>query len=68
MQVNMYNLDMSSREAIYQTAEQVKAEVGDVDILINNAGITYIGTLDELNDDGIARTQAVNCTAHFWVK
>ncbi len=67
-QVHPYKVDMSSRQAIRVAADRVKTEVGDVDILINNAGITFTGDLvTELTDEGIELTQAVNCTAHFWV-
>ncbi|VDK72862.1 unnamed protein product, partial [Anisakis simplex] len=34
-----YVVDVSNREMVYKTADLVKKEVGDVEILINNAGI-----------------------------
>ena len=34
-----YRCDLTDREDVYAVAERVKAEVGTVDILINNAGI-----------------------------
>lgn len=34
-----YTVDVSNREAVKATAEKVLFEVGDIDILINNAGV-----------------------------
>ena len=36
---HIYRCDLTDREDVYEVAERVKAEVGTVDILINNAGI-----------------------------
>ena len=35
----VYRCDLTDREDVYEVAKRVKAEVGTVDILINNAGI-----------------------------
>ena len=37
--VSQYNVDVSTLDSIRQAAARVRAEVGHVDILINNAGI-----------------------------
>jgi short-subunit dehydrogenase len=37
--VHPYTVDVSSQEAIREAAAKVRGEVGDIDILINNAGI-----------------------------
>lgn len=58
--------DLSSREAIYDAAGRVKAEVGPVDILINNAGIVSGRTFLKCSDEQIEQTMAVNTMAHFW--
>ncbi|XP_066268135.1 retinol dehydrogenase 10-B-like isoform X2 [Branchiostoma lanceolatum] len=50
----------------HRIAEQVKTEVGDVSILVNNAGVVCGKTLLELPDEGIEKTFAVNTLAHFW--
>lgn len=36
--VSLYKCDLTNRLEIYEVADQVKRDVGDVDILINNAG------------------------------
>lgn len=47
---------------------KVKKEIGDVNILVNNAGIVSGKKLLELDDSEIERTFKVNTMAHFWVK
>ncbi len=64
--VATYFCDISERENIHETASQVKKEVGDLDILINNAGIVSGKPFIELSDDVIEKTFAVNTLAHFW--
>lgn len=66
-QVHTYVCDVGKRESVYSTAEKVRREVGDVDILINNAGVVSGHHLLECPDELIERTMVVNCHAHFWV-
>lgn len=47
--------------------QQVKREVGDVTILINNAGIVTGKKFLESPDTLIEKTVEVNSMAHFWV-
>lgn len=60
-------MDLSRREEIYETAEKVKKEVGDVDILINNAGIVTGKKLCDCPDNLIKLTMDVNVMSHFFV-
>ena len=46
---------------------QVKSEVGDIDILINNAGIVTGKKLLNCPDHMIQKTMDVNVLCHFWV-
>ena len=46
---------------------QVRKDVGDVDILINNAGIVSGNKFLDTPDSSIERTMSVNIMAHFWV-
>nr|XP_058954947.1 epidermal retinol dehydrogenase 2-like [Pocillopora verrucosa] len=61
-----YKCDCSSREDIYRVAELVKNDVGDVTILINNAGIVSGKKFLETEDWMIQKTMEVNTMAHFW--
>ncbi|XP_078532393.1 estradiol 17-beta-dehydrogenase 11-like isoform X1 [Lissotriton helveticus] len=59
-------VDCSKREDIYKAAEKVKEEVGEVTILINNAGVIFCADLLTLKDNQIQKTFEVNVLAHFW--
>uniref|UniRef100_A0A4W2ESS9 Estradiol 17-beta-dehydrogenase 11 n=1 Tax=Bos indicus x Bos taurus TaxID=30522 RepID=A0A4W2ESS9_BOBOX len=59
-------VDCSNREDIYSSAKKVKAEVGDVSILVNNAGVVYTSDLFATQDPQIEKTFEVNILAHFW--
>ncbi|KAM8800942.1 estradiol 17-beta-dehydrogenase 11 [Rhynchonycteris naso] len=59
-------VDCSNREDIYSSAKKVKAEIGDVSILINNAGVVYTSDLFATQDPQIEKTFEVNVLAHFW--
>jgi len=61
-----YTVNMTNREEIYETAKKTKAEVGQVSILVNNAGIVSGTTLLDTPDEKIIRTFDVNILAHFW--
>lgn len=52
---------------MYKTAERVCKEVGEVSVLVNNAGVVSGHHLLECPDELIERTMMVNCHAHFWV-
>ena len=65
--VYWYVCDCSNREEVYEVAEKVKAEVGDVSVLINNAGFVAGRTLMESNDEDIERTFKINTLCHIWV-
>ena len=62
-----YQCDCSKREEVYKVAEKVKKDVGDVTILINNAGVVSGKKFKDVSDDKIELTFQVNSLAHFWV-
>lgn len=62
-----YSCDVSRREAVYEAAKKVKAEVGKVDVLVNNAGIVTGKRFLDCPDEMIQKTFEVNAMAHFWV-
>jgi all-trans-retinol dehydrogenase (NAD+) len=61
-----YQIDLSDRKQIYIIAEKVKKEVGNIDILINNAGIVSGKKLFDCQDELMEKTMAVNCNALFY--
>ncbi|NXO71411.1 RDHE2 dehydrogenase, partial [Phainopepla nitens] len=64
--VHSYICDCSKRQDVYRVADQVKKEVGDVSILINNAGIVIGKRFLDSPDSLIEKTMEVNTMAHFW--
>ncbi|XP_066254897.1 short-chain dehydrogenase/reductase family 16C member 6-like [Euwallacea similis] len=62
-----FQCDITNREEVLKTAKDVQSLVGDVDILINNAGIMPCHSLDDHTPQEIEKIIAVNLTAHFWL-
>lgn len=65
--VKAFTCDLCSKDSVYKTAEQVKREVGEITMIINNAGIVAGKPFLELTDEAIQRTFDVNVMAHFWI-
>jgi all-trans-retinol dehydrogenase (NAD+) len=61
-----YVVDISDREKVYEVAKKVQQEIGNVDVLINNAGIVTCRTFLELSDKAIEMTYGVNILSHYW--
>ena len=66
-QGHAYTVNLAKKEEIYDTAKKVKSEVGDIDILINNAGIVTGKKLFYCPDELMELTMAVNCNALLFV-
>jgi all-trans-retinol dehydrogenase (NAD+) len=64
--VTTYYCDVSDRHMVYGLAENVKKDVGKVDIIINNAGVVSGRPFLECTDEQLERTFAVNVLAHLW--
>lgn len=62
-----YHCDLSDRDAIAQCAERVREDVGDVALLIHNAGIVAGAPLLDLTDEQIERTFQINTLALFFL-
>ncbi|XP_029166761.1 short-chain dehydrogenase/reductase family 16C member 6-like [Nylanderia fulva] len=62
-----YQCDVSKREEVLSVAERVKKEVGDVTILVNNAGIMPCHAFLDHTSDEISRIFNINVLAHFWM-
>ncbi len=59
--------DVSDREAVYRTADEVRELVGPVDVLFNNAGVVSGRRLMEIPDEKIEAVMNVNVLALYWV-
>ncbi len=58
--------DISDRKAVHQLAKKVEKELGEVDLLVNNAGIVKALELVDLEEEAIEKTININLTAMFW--
>ncbi|XP_072192123.1 estradiol 17-beta-dehydrogenase 11-like [Excalfactoria chinensis] len=64
--VHTFVVDCSKREEIYSAAEKVKKDIGDVSILVNNAGVIAAADLLSTQDHQVEKTFEVNILAHIW--
>jgi len=55
-----YQLDVSSREAVFKHADDVTRDFGNVHFVINNAGATVVGTIAHLRIEEIEWQLGVN--------
>lgn len=62
-----YVCDVRDAAAVAATAERVRGDVGDPEVLVNNAGVVSGARLLEIPEDKIRRTFEVNVLALFWV-
>lgn len=60
-----YVVDVSNRAAVETAVAQVRADLGPVLILINNAGIEQFGKFAEITDEQWDRVMAVNLRGPF---
>lgn len=61
-----FKLDVTDRHAVYALADKIKADIGDVTILVNNAGIVTGRNFMECPDELMIKTMEVNTISHFW--
>uniref|UniRef100_A0A1I7SJM0 Dehydrogenase/reductase (SDR family) member 9 n=1 Tax=Bursaphelenchus xylophilus TaxID=6326 RepID=A0A1I7SJM0_BURXY len=62
-----YTVDLADKEQIYSTAEKVKNELGDVYLVMNNAGVVCGKDLVDLPDKAMELTIDVNVKSLFYV-
>ena len=65
--ISTYYCDVSNKEMIYEKAKKVQDEIGDIDILINNAGVVQGKFFADYSDQEIQKTIEINTIAHFWL-
>ncbi len=65
--LHVLSFDLADERAAEATVAQAFALVGRVDVVVNNAGYTLIGALEDAGDDEVARLFAVNVFGPFRV-
>ncbi|NP_001171786.1 epidermal retinol dehydrogenase 2-like [Saccoglossus kowalevskii] len=65
-QAHSYRCDVTKKDEVYRLAKQVKNDVGDVTILVNNAGIVAGRRFLDCPDELVERTMEVNAMSIFW--
>lgn len=63
----IYRCDLTSQDNITALLASMKNDVGDIDVLINNAGIAESAKLEDTRDDFWQKTFAVNVDAPFYL-
>jgi 3-oxoacyl-[acyl-carrier protein] reductase len=59
--------DIGSRAEVQRTVAFAVETFGRLDIVVHNAGIYPMGSIEQLADDDLERTLAVNLKAGFWL-
>jgi len=62
-----YQCDVSDRVKVKEMAKKVRKDVGDVNILVNNAGIMITKQFLQQSDDDVQSTIDVNLMGQIWV-
>ena len=62
-EVYCYKVDVTDKKLVYETSKIIEKEVGNIDVLINNAGFVNGGYFLETVDDVWEKTISVNLTS-----
>ena len=65
-QAHGYRVDVTDAAKVYEAAETVRREVGEVDVLDNNAGVVFGGDFLDVQDEKTLKTMGVNVNSYFW--
>lgn len=60
LSVAMYTCDVADATAVHEAFEHVEYELGPPDVLLNNAGISHIGTAESTTEEDFDRIYRVN--------
>jgi short-subunit dehydrogenase len=62
-----YVLDVSDRDACFELVDRVRSEVGPIEVLVNNAGITECYAMLDLAEESLRRMMNVNYFGEVWM-
>ncbi len=60
-------VDVTDRRAVEEALAQAEQELGGLDVIVNNAGITIVGAVDELSDEQWDRELDINLKSVYLV-
>lgn len=63
--VSFYKCDITDKNAVHETASNIRSQVGPPSILINNAGIATAHTILETSEEYLEKIFRVNLLSHF---
>ncbi|KXP00677.1 acetoin reductase [Tsukamurella pseudospumae] len=58
--------DVTDRAAVFAAVDAAAAELGGLDVVVNNAGIALVGTIAEATEAEVARLWSVNVNGVLW--
>ena len=64
--VFIFTCDVSQFNLVKDSIEDIQRSIGDISILVNNAGIVNTRSLSDISAEQYARTVSVNLLAHAW--
>ena len=64
--VFIYTCDVSQYSQVKDSIEDIQRSIGDISILVNNAGIVNTQSLLDISAEQYKRTVSVNLLAHAW--
>lgn len=67
MSCHGFQADVSNYDEVVAVKEKIRNDLGEVDILVNCAGLLPKVSLLEGNPEDLLRIIKVNLVAHFWV-
>jgi len=60
-----YKCDVSQKSEVDKMISDIKNDFGDVDVLVNNAGVSHIGLLTDVTDEEYDRLMGINVKGVF---
>lgn len=61
-----YKCDVTKTKDVAEVAAQVRRDLGEVEFLVNNAGVLMCKNILDLEEKDIRKTMEVNAISHFW--
>jgi meso-butanediol dehydrogenase / (S,S)-butanediol dehydrogenase / diacetyl reductase len=58
--------DVSDRQQVFAAVEHAASALGDLDIMVNNAGIALVGPIAEVTPEDAAKVWAINVDGVLW--